>query len=109
MLPVEVMVWCSSYSYHRVSPGLSLLDLRSALSEQLDPDVLPSKYVFLRNVGRHMALVCVPTWHMQCVSSSQCSGHSLSRCPLQVSAWQEERFKVAIFAPPFVSQIQASC
>lgn len=53
------------------------------------------------------------TWHW-CVSHvhraghAQCSSHSPAAV-LQVSAWQEERFKVAIFAPPFVSQTVVSC
>ena len=93
-----------------MSPGLSLLDLRRALAQQLDPDMLPSRYVFLRNVGRHMALVC-GMW-----GGGGVGGAPGSQAPplsllllLQVSAWQEERFKVAIFAPPFVSQITACC
>ena len=41
----------------RVYPHASLKDLRDLVEEQLDHDVVPEDYVFLRSVGRCLAIV----------------------------------------------------
>lgn len=41
----------------RVQPYISLNYLRDHIEEQLGPEVVPEDYVFLRSVGRCMAVV----------------------------------------------------
>ena len=46
------------FNYFRVAPALNLSDLRNQMKEQLgDGDVIPEDYVFLRCVGRCLAIV----------------------------------------------------
>ena len=42
---------------NRVQPYISLKYLRDHIEEQLGPEVVPEDYVFLRSVGRCMAVV----------------------------------------------------
>ena len=44
---------------NRVQPYISLNYLRDHIEEQLGPEVVPEDYVFLRSVGRCMAVVSV--------------------------------------------------
>jgi hypothetical protein len=46
-----------SSGFVRVSPEVTLKELRGVCKQQLESDILPNKYHFLKNVGRHMALV----------------------------------------------------
>lgn len=47
----------NSNAYNRVQPYISLNHLRDHIEEQLGPEVVPEDYVFLRSVGRCMAVV----------------------------------------------------
>ncbi|KAK3747556.1 hypothetical protein QZH41_015789 [Actinostola sp. cb2023] len=46
-----------SAGFVRVHPGLSLHHLRESLEEQLGEEVIPEEFIFLRSVGRCMAVV----------------------------------------------------
>ena len=41
----------------RVLPDLTVADLRSDIFSQLEPDILPKSFVFVRGVGRHFTEV----------------------------------------------------
>lgn len=43
----------------RVQPYVSLNYLRDHIEEQLGPEIVPEDYVFLRSVGRCMAVVSI--------------------------------------------------
>lgn len=43
--------------FNRVQPYVSLNYLRDHIEEQLGPEIVPEDYVFLRSVGRCMAVV----------------------------------------------------
>ena len=46
------------FSSSRVLPDLTIADLRTDIAAQLDTDILPSNFVFVRGVGRHFTEVC---------------------------------------------------
>ena len=58
---------------NRVQPYISLNYLRDHIEEQLGPEVVPEDYVFLRSVGRCMAVVSMFKTTMQHV-------HTLYAC-----------------------------
>lgn len=41
----------------RVLPDMPIVQLRKEIELQLDTNAIPSKYVFVKNVGRHFTLV----------------------------------------------------
>lgn len=43
--------------FFRVLPDLSIADLRADIVSQLETEVLPSNFVFVRGVGRHFTEV----------------------------------------------------
>ena len=44
-------------TFFRVLPDLSIADLRADIVSQLETEVLPSNFVFVRGVGRHFTEV----------------------------------------------------
>lgn len=52
----------SNSNAFRVQPYISLNYLRDHIEEQLGPEVVPEDYVFLRSVGRCMAVVSMKTY-----------------------------------------------
>ena len=44
-------------SHHRVISHATLTDVRELIEDQLETDVIPEQYVFLRSVGRCLAIV----------------------------------------------------
>lgn len=52
----------SNSNVFRVQPYISLNYLRDHIEEQLGPEVVPEDYVFLRSVGRCMAVVSMKTY-----------------------------------------------
>lgn len=55
----------------RVPPESSLSTLRDHVEEQLGSDVIPEDFVFLRSVGRCMAIVSTNTQRMSSCSSEE--------------------------------------
>ena len=53
----------------RVYPHASLKDLRDLVEEQLDHDVVPEDYVFLRSVGRCLAIVSLTLFQIFVISN----------------------------------------
>lgn len=55
--PFVLYLNLSNSMLNRVQPYVSLNYLRDHIEEQLGPEVVPEDYVFLRSVGRCMAVV----------------------------------------------------
>ena len=45
------------FSSSRVLPDLTIADLRTDIAAQLDTEVVPANFVFVRGVGRHFTEV----------------------------------------------------
>ena len=56
------------FSSSRVLPDLTIADLRTDIAAQLDTDILPSNFVFVRGVGRHFTEVCTFFFIFFCLS-----------------------------------------
>ncbi|XP_022258597.1 uncharacterized protein LOC111089795 [Limulus polyphemus] len=72
----KVVHYATSSGFIRVSPALTLSDLRRVFPCQLDGEILPRNFVFLRRVGRNFT---------------------------QVKKHQENELKVKNYIPPFAS------
>ena len=57
----------------RVQPYISLNYLRDHIEEQLGPEVVPEDYVFLRSVGRCMAVVSTKRVHVSFIDMYYCA------------------------------------
>ena len=63
-------------SVHRVPPLMTLEDLRTQITEQLsDGDILPHEYVFLRCVGRCLAIVIIFNYYVSIFTLFQIITH----------------------------------
>ncbi|XP_076336680.1 uncharacterized protein LOC143239478 [Tachypleus tridentatus] len=72
----KVVHYATSSGFIRVSPTLTLSDLRKVFPNQLDGETLPRHFIFLRRVGRNFT---------------------------QVKKHQENELKVKSYLPPFAS------
>ncbi len=68
--------------FHRVCPDVTLVDLKDEVSKQLDSNLLPESYIFLRNVGHRLTFVSLQ-YNNYCVKL-----HSILSCTI---GWYKAR------------------